>query len=68
MNSEMGELEKRSEREENATETCARIMSSISITCCKLKEPFRCMEEQPAVSLFYIPDVTGMQNRMLASV
>lgn len=69
VSSEMGELEKRSERkEENATETSARIMPSICITCCKLKEPSRYTEEQLAVFLFYIPDVTGMQSRMLASV
>lgn len=69
VSSEMGELEKRSERkEENATETSARIMSSVCITCCKLKEPFRCLEKQLAVSPFYIPDVTGMQSRMLVSV
>lgn len=68
VSSEMGELEKRSGRKEDASETSARIMSSICITCCKLKEPFRCMEEQLAAYLFYIPDVTGMQSRMLASV
>lgn len=66
---ETGELEKRSgSKEENVTETSARIMSSICITSCKLKEPFRYMEEQLAVFLFSIPDVTGMQSRMLVSV
>lgn len=69
VSSEMGELEKRSEsKEENVTETSARIMSSICIASCKLKEPFRYMEEQLAVFLFCVPDVTGMQSRMLASV
>lgn len=43
--SEMGEL-KSQRKEENAMETFAIIMSSVCITCCKLKEPFGCMEEQ----------------------
>lgn len=65
---EMGELEKRSKRKENATEPSATVTSSICVTCCKLKEPFSYMEQQLAVSLISIPDVTGMQSRMLASV
>lgn len=68
VSSEMGELEKRSKRKENATEPSATITSSICVTCCKLKEPFSYMEEQRAVSLISISDVTGMQSRMLASV
>lgn len=68
MSSEMSELKKGSKRKENATEPSARVMLSICVMCCKLKEPFSYMEEQLAVSLISIPDVTGMQSRMLASV
>lgn len=45
MSSEMDELEKRGKRKENATEPSARVMSSICVTCCKLKEPFSYVEE-----------------------
>lgn len=68
VSSEMGGFETRSKRKDNVTEPCARVVSSICVTCCKLKEPFSCMEEQLAVSLLSVPDVTGMQSRMLASV
>lgn len=67
MSFEMGELKKR-RRKENATEPSATVTSSICAMCCKLKEPFSCMEQQLAVSFISIPDVTGMQSRMLASV
>lgn len=38
VSSEMGGLEKRSERKEDVTEPCARVMSSICVMCYKPKE------------------------------